>query len=635
MEFYHNKTGFLIADTSRNPLGGNIPLHSDVLNEAEQLILSASGWRKIFAEDGDEESGTRQISAAGNIIAGIMALSYSTYIKKNIGSSTPKIVLGIDTRPTGPAILDIFCRIFIAEGFEIENLFIAAAPEIMAYSAVNSEIDGFAYISASHNPAGHNGVKFGRNGGVIGSGGSVSLINLFRNFLDDPDIPEKIAAKISAADLHVYEKILGDTDKNKQKALDAYFSFSKEIISDSKDPEEQEKFFGILKTESASAPTGVIGELNGSARTLSIDRQILSASGTKILTFNDVPGRIVHRIVPEGKSLDECRNILEKQYAGDSSFIIGYVPDNDGDRGNIVYINTRTGKAEILQAQEVFALSVLGELAFTYVRNTTGGRKTKTAVAVNGPTSMRIDRIARFFGADVFRAEVGEANVVNLAEKLRKDGYTVRILGEGSNGGNITHPAKVRDPVNTLYAILKLLLYKDSSSGKNLFKLWCELSGSEDKYRDKFSLQDIIDTLPKFVTTSAYEKQAVMKIETKDHRILKERYESVFLKEWDKKREYLGKRFGITNWKEINYEGTEAKTGTGSEFRTGRATGGLKIIFTDSKGRETDYIWMRGSGTEPVFRVLADCEGEDTEREKWLLNWHREMIKQADKGGNE
>ena len=59
---------------------------------------------------------------------------------------------------------------------------------------------------------------------------------------------------------------------------------------------------------------------------------------------------------------------------------------------------------------------------------------------------MRIEEIAEAFYASVYRAEVGEANVVNLARSLRDKGFTVPILGEGSNGGNITHPAAVRIP---------------------------------------------------------------------------------------------------------------------------------------------------------------------------------------------
>ena len=85
------------------------------------------------------------------------------------------------------------------------------------------------------------------------------------------------------------------------------------------------------------------------------------------------------------------------------------------------------------------------------------------------------------------------------------------------------------------------------------------------------------------------------------------------------------------NYREINYEGENETNGFGSEYRSGLETGGLKIIFSDTNGKDTDFIWMRGSGTEPVFRILADCSGSDNKRETWLLNWHRSMIEIADK----
>ncbi len=86
-----------------------------------------------------------------------------------------------------------------------------------------------------------------------------------------------------------------------------------------------------------------------------------------------------------------------------------------------------------------------------------GAKHTNLAIAINGPTSLIIESIATRLGAVVARAEVGEANVVQLADQLRDKGYTVRLLGEGSNGGNITHPSKVRDPLNTLVSLIKLL----------------------------------------------------------------------------------------------------------------------------------------------------------------------------------
>jgi phosphoglucomutase len=38
---------------------------------------------------------------------------------------------------------------------------------------------------------------------------------------------------------------------------------------------------------------------------------------------------------------------------------------------------------------------------------------------------------------------------------------------------------------------------------------------------------------------------------------------------------------------------------------------------------------MRGSATEPVFRIMADAEGSE-EVERYLLDWQRKMIIEAD-----
>ena len=254
----------------------------------------------------------------------------------------------------------------------------------------------------------------------------------------------------------------------------------------------------------------------------------------------------------------------------------------------------------------------------------------KTAVAVNGPTSLRIDDIAACFDSTVFRAEVGEANVVNLAREKRDAGWLVRILGEGSNGGNITYPAAVRDPLNTLGALLKLLTLRTENSKPGLFHIWCIRSGQPEKYRDDFTLTHILESLPAYTTTSAYEQRALMQITTTDHGLLKSRYEQVFAREWEEKKDELAERFDVVSWEEWNQEGTGTRQGVGPEFRSGSEKGGLTIRFFDSRRRCTGYIWMRGSGTEPVFRVLADWKGKDAPEESYFLDWHKSLIRKAD-----
>lgn len=67
-------TGLAIGDPEKSPFPtGAIPESSDINAAFEQLVLSASGWRKVFAASGDEESETEEISAADTVLAAGMA----------------------------------------------------------------------------------------------------------------------------------------------------------------------------------------------------------------------------------------------------------------------------------------------------------------------------------------------------------------------------------------------------------------------------------------------------------------------------------------------------------------------------------------------------------------------------------
>jgi len=53
-------------------------------------------------------------------------------------------------------------------------------------------------------------------------------------------------------------------------------------------------------------------------------------------------------------------------------------------------------------------------------------------------------------------------------------------------------------------------------------------------------------------------------------------------------------------------------------------------VLKDGKGQPAACLWMRGSGTEPVFRIQAEVRGQDPEGEAWLLEWLTHMVKAAD-----
>lgn len=591
------------------------------------MILSASGWRKVFAVSGEETDTTTEIGMENTCISVLSALVFSDYVKKRTGKRTPTIVLGIDTRPTGPEIANAMIRLLLKEKVVVRYVGVTAAPEIMAYSKL---FDGFIYISASHNPIGHNGIKFGLNdGGVLNGKENALLVEEFKAKCSDEFALQNVSRLISVRSQSDLEWVYSESISTKKEALEIYKTFSKNVISSLTNVSLQDKFFDNLKVQIKANPIGIVCDFNGSARTMSIDKEFFAENNLNFYPFNDIPGKIVHEIIPEPENLVYCaRKMEELQKAGTKDAILGYMPDCDGDRGNIVYWDSKTDSAQILKAQEVFSLSVLAELAFSYWLNKNDSSY-KPAVAVNCPTSMRIDEIAKAFNAKVFRGEVGEANVVNTARLARKQGYTVRILGEGSNGGTITYPSSVRDPINTIFAFIKLLTIKDTPEGKGLFHIWCQLSGQEDKYKDDFTLSDVLETLPVYTTTGVSESRAILKISTMDHAKLKGNFQKVFENSFKNGADGLLKKYGISSYKCILTNATTEKVDAKDFSESGK--GGLKIQLFENSDKPSAFIWMRGSGTEPVFRIMCDVKGNNPDKEKDLLAWETKMLLEADK----
>ena len=584
------------------------------------MILSASGWRKIFAISNDEQDKTSLIGEENIALSVLAAKVFSDYLKAKTKKENPSVILGHDTRPTGNAICEACIKTFLNQKITVRFTGIIAAPEIMAYS---KEADGFMYISASHNPIGHNGIKFGLNsGGVLNQKENATLTENFLNLTNRTDAKEYAFTLINGFSEKEIDEVYKNQKKYKNNALVSYKNFLLETISASKDKSEQETFFKSLKEKLKSKKIGVVCDFNGSARTVSVDKDFFSQFGINFYAINDKPGKIVHEIIPESENLIFVANEMENlQKKGLHDAVLGYMPDCDGDRGNIVYWDKNQKKSVILKAQEVFSLSVLSELLFSIY-----SKKENSCVCVNCPTSLRINEIAEKLNAKVFRSEVGEANVVNLAKEKRLQGFDARIFGEGSNGGTITYPSAVRDPINTIFAIIKLL------SMDELFKIWCEKS--RNQFTENYDITQIFSTLPEYKTTGVSEKRAVLKIKTENHGKLKRNFQKIFEEEWKNKKNQLETEYKISSFKVFLTNGT--KEIEGSQNWKESQKGGLKIQFYDANEKPLAFFWMRGSGTESVFRILCDVKNiygdieKTSKEEKSLLEWETSMLLKAD-----
>jgi len=630
-----------------NSNSDDIPeLTRQLKSACDKMIFSVSGWRGVFAEDGNEESRDFKISAGHRLMAGVAALVFFKQLK-DAGIEKPVIIVGIDTRPSGLQIAEAVLRAL--SGLQCSALFagIVAAPDVMACARKpalppssnaahvqpeeppDSSIlpDGFIYISASHNPIGHNGLNLGLNdGGVLKPDDANKLIVQFKRFINDGAALEALFKKMrgstnAAAGASPAWAITGVFDI-KQLSVLRYRAWTRRVIAGDGIGEDEMQF--AIREGVSRRNIAIVADFNGSARSVSIDKLIFQDYGVKFSAINERAGEIAHKIVPENEALIPCANFLAEMHKKDSAFIAGYVPDCDGDRGNLVYWDDKKNAARPLEAQEVFALCCVSELSQLYLARS-GSRESapvKAAIVVNDPTSMRVDEIAAAFGAKVFRAEVGEANVVALAEKLRLEGWTVRILGEGSAGGNITHPSKVRDPLSTIFALVKL--FAISWNGMGFFEYWCKKSNY--RYKPDFTLSDIIASLPVWTTTGTYEEKALLKISNADHSALKSRYQKIFIKEFEDRSAHLKETYGITGFKAFGYNGITENSSLDDWGETGR--GGLKILFYGGGGALA-ALWMRGSATEPVFRIMADVKGDNREFEGCLINWQRLMLAAA------
>ncbi|MDE5775760.1 MAG: phosphoglucomutase, partial [Treponemataceae bacterium] len=83
-----------------------------------KMILSASGWRKVFAQSGNEQDFSREIGDENYALSVLAARAFAEYLREKKGILQPTIVVAKDTRPTG----DEICRAILQALKSIEKI---------------------------------------------------------------------------------------------------------------------------------------------------------------------------------------------------------------------------------------------------------------------------------------------------------------------------------------------------------------------------------------------------------------------------------------------------------------------------------------------------------------------------------
>ncbi|HXO45294.1 MAG TPA: phosphoglucomutase/phosphomannomutase family protein, partial [Candidatus Cybelea sp.] len=119
---------------------------------SQAIHFGTSGWRGIIADD-FTFPGVRRASAAiaGHVLA---------------RKKSPKIIVGYDTRFFSPEFALASAAVLRSHGCRVLLCDEPTPTPVMAHAILHGKLDGGVNITASHNPAAYNGLKFsGPDGG--------------------------------------------------------------------------------------------------------------------------------------------------------------------------------------------------------------------------------------------------------------------------------------------------------------------------------------------------------------------------------------------------------------------------------------------------------------------------------------
>lgn len=325
------------------------------------LLKSISGIRGIVGKTFTASEVLKFSSAFGNYCKG------------------GKVVLGRDTRKSGEVFKGTVLSGLLCTGCEVIDLGICPTPTL-GIAVKGLKAKGGIMLTASHNPAEWNGLKFFNSDGI---------------FLDEKEGKKlfSLAEKeISYSDWDSLGKVRLDQSwiqKHIQRIMNLSFIDENKI--------KKKNFKVVLDCN------------NGAGS--SIAPSLLRELECKVIELNcGLSGDFIHRPEPLPENLGLlCRKVKETRAD------LGFACDPDADRLAVV-----SEKGIPLGEEYTLALCVDFVLS-----------KRLSDVGINVSTSKVIQDIARKYGVRVFRSRVGEVYVVSLLKKIKG------IIGGEGNGGVI------------------------------------------------------------------------------------------------------------------------------------------------------------------------------------------------------
>ncbi len=372
------------------------------------LKISISGVRGVIGESLTPVLLTR------------FAQAFGTYI----GSGS--VVVGRDTRTSGEMVRQAVVAGLLSSGCRVLDTDICPVPTVQL-AVRNRHAHGGIAITASHNPAEWNALKFvGPDGLFLGSGAARELLDIYH---------QGDYVKVAGAGMRGVEPVTDAVEQHLRAILDV---------------------LGPLPP--GPRPLRVaLDSCNGAGSLMA--PQLLERLGVDVLAINTTPNGLFPRPAePLPENLDALCRLVRRHQCD-----IGFAQDMDADRLAVV-----SERGDPIGEDYTLVLA-----AWHVLRSQPG------PVVANLSTTHVLDEMARSLNCTVVRTRIGEAHVT---ERMRLDGAV--IGGEGNGGVIYPRINFARDSQVGMALILHLL----ASSGRTVSGLLAELPRSR-MIKEKLSCQ--------------------------------------------------------------------------------------------------------------------------------------------------
>jgi phosphomannomutase len=353
------------------------------------LIVGISGIRGIVGPDLTPEVVVKYGSA------------FAEYVNRG------PIVIGRDGRTTGKGIAHILSSTLLAMGSDVIALGVCPTPTVQL-GVERLHAAGGVSVTASHNPAEWNGLKF------VGPTGLFLDTDENRAFWNIAEKPTRDYAAWNGLGNHTVESSF----------LEAHI---REVLN-----------LPYLKPQAIRQRRlkVVVDCVNGSGGV--IVPRLLRELGCAVIEMNcDASGLFAHAPEPLPENLSDLMTRVQTEHAD-----MGLAIDPDGDRLALIDENGKPFGEE-------YTIATAVKFVLEQQSGPSEGRK----VVVNLSTTRAVNDIARAYGAEVIRTAVGE---IHVAKKMKEVGAAVG--GEGSGGVILPDVHLGRDALVGIALVLQQLV---------------------------------------------------------------------------------------------------------------------------------------------------------------------------------